>query len=143
MGRRRVHAWDPSSPAAPLSSSGCCARHSPRTCRLFQDIPHEVPAAGNHEQRNDPRQPGHAARILPGTTLETIVGKDEIQVNSTHHQAVKDPGRAKISALAPDQIVEAIELAGRFAIGVQWHPELLDGAEHLALYRALVDRAGK
>jgi putative glutamine amidotransferase len=108
---------------------------------LFQGIQHEVPAASDHEQRNDPRQPGHAARILPGTELQAIVGSQEIQVNSTHHQAVKDPGRAKISALAPDQIVEAIELPGRFAIGVQWHPELLAGPEHLALYRALVERA--
>ena len=64
-------------------------------------------------------------------------------VNSTHHQAVKDPGRAKVCALSPDNIVEAIELPGKFALGVQWHPELLAGPEHLALYRALVDWAAK
>jgi putative glutamine amidotransferase len=108
---------------------------------LFQDIQHEVPGASDHEQRNDPRQAGHAARILPGTLLETIVGLSEIQVNSTHHQAVKDPGGAKICAVAPDQIVEAIEVPGKFALGVQWHPELLPGAEHVALYRALIERA--
>src|SRR5207245_11099591 len=68
-------------------------------------------------------------------------GRSEIEVNSTHHQAVKDPGRARVCAVAPDQIVEAIELPDQFAIGVQWHPELLAGNEHLALYRALVERA--
>jgi gamma-glutamyl-gamma-aminobutyrate hydrolase PuuD len=38
-------------------------------------------------------------------------------------------------------VVEAIELADRFAIGVQWHPELLAGPEHLLLYKALVEKA--
>jgi putative glutamine amidotransferase len=108
---------------------------------LFQDIQHEVPGASDHEQRNDPRQPGHPARVIAGTVLESIVATAELQVNSTHHQAVKESGRAKVSALAPDGIVEAIELPGRFAVGVQWHPELLPGAEHAALYRALVERA--
>ena len=108
---------------------------------LFQDIVQEVPGALDHEQRNDPREPGHAARIVPGSELASIVGRSEIEVNSTHHQAVKDPGRARVCAVAPDQIVEAIELPDQFALGVQWHPELLAGNEHLALYRALVERA--
>jgi len=108
---------------------------------LFQDIVYEVPGALDHEQRNDPHEPGHAARIVSGSELASIVGKSEIEVNSTHHQAVKDPGRARVCAVAPDQIVEAIELPDQFALGVQWHPELLAGNEHLALYKALVERA--
>ena len=54
---------------------------------------------------------------------------------------MKAPGRARVCAVAPDQIVEAIELSDQFALGVQWHPELLAGNEHLALYLALVERA--
>ncbi|TMA41227.1 MAG: gamma-glutamyl-gamma-aminobutyrate hydrolase family protein [Deltaproteobacteria bacterium] len=108
---------------------------------LYQDIAHEVPSGLDHEQRHDPREPSHAAKIVPGSLLAAIVGASHIEVNSTHHQAVKDPGRAKVSAVALDQVVEAIELPGRFALGVQWHPELIGSHEHLALYRALVDRA--
>jgi len=108
---------------------------------LYQDILQEVPGALDHEQKNDPREPGHAANVAPGSALLAIVGTREIQVNSTHHQAVKHPGRATISALAPDGVIEAIEVPGKFALGVEWHPELLPGPEHLALYRALVDRA--
>jgi len=108
---------------------------------LHQDIAHEVPGGLEHEQRHDPREPSHAARIVPGSLLESIVGASHIEVNSTHHQAVKDPGRAKVSAVALDQVVEAIELPGQFALGVQWHPELIGSREHLALYRALVDKA--
>jgi putative glutamine amidotransferase len=107
---------------------------------LYQDIGDEVEGAFDHEQKLDPREPGHSVQVLEGTALEAILGVRELSVNSTHHQAVRDPGKARVCAVSPDRIVEAIELPGRFAIGVQWHPELLAGAEHLALYRALVDR---
>jgi putative glutamine amidotransferase len=108
---------------------------------LWQDIGAQVAGAGDHEQKIDPRQAGHSARIVSGTQLARIVGKDSLEVNSTHHQAVRDPGPALVSAVAPDGIIEAIELADRFALGVQWHPELIGLPEHLALYRALVDAA--
>jgi putative glutamine amidotransferase len=108
---------------------------------LVQDIGDEIPGAFDHEQKQDPREPGHPVRILEGTALEAIVGVRELQVNSTHHQAVRDAGRARVSAVSPDLVVEAIELVDRFAIGVQWHPELLAGREHLLLYKALVEKA--
>jgi len=110
---------------------------------LYQDIRDEIPSALDHEQKTDPRTPGHDARVEPGTRLAEIVGVERLAVNSTHHQAVRDPGRARVCAVAPDGIIEAIELADRFAIGVEWHPEMLPGAEHLALYRALVEAARK
>lgn len=108
---------------------------------LYQDIRDELPKAFDHEQKQDPREPGHPVRIIEGTALEAIVGRRDLQVNSTHHQAVRDPGRARISALSPDGVVEGIELVDCFALGVQWHPELLADQEHHALYRALVRRA--
>lgn len=108
---------------------------------LHQDIRHELPQALDHEQRSDPRTPDHGAEIAPQSQLADILGKSAIEVNSTHHQAVRDPGRAAISARAPDGVIEAIEVPGHFAIGVQWHPELLQAPEHLALYRALVARS--
>ncbi len=108
---------------------------------LYQDIAAELPGTLDHEQREDPRQPSHTARVVAGSGLAGIVGRTELDVNSTHHQSVKDPGRATICAIAPDGVVEAIELQGSFALGVQWHPELLAGDEHAALYRALVERS--
>jgi putative glutamine amidotransferase len=108
---------------------------------LYQDIRDELPEALDHEQKVDPRTPGHPARVEPGTRLATIVGRERIDVNSTHHQAVRETGRARVCAVAPDGVIEAIELADSFVIGVQWHPELLPGPEHLALYRALVQAA--
>ena len=108
---------------------------------LYQDIRDELPEAFDHEQKQDPREPGHPVAIVEGTALEAIIGRRDLLVNSTHHQAVRDPGRARVSAVSPDGIVEGIELVDRFALGVQWHPELLADPEHLLLYRALVRRA--
>ena len=108
---------------------------------LYQDIRDEVAGAFDHEQKLDPREPGHPVKVMEGTVLEGILGVRELPVNSTHHQAVRDPGRARVCAISPDSIIEAIELPGHFALGVQWHPELLAGLEHLALYRALVERS--
>jgi putative glutamine amidotransferase len=110
---------------------------------LYQDIGDEVRGALDHEQKIDPREPGHPVRVVEGSALQGIVGVRELQVNSTHHQAVRDPGRARVCALAPDNVVEAIELPGQPVIGVQWHPELLAAPEHLALYQALVRWAAR
>jgi putative glutamine amidotransferase len=108
---------------------------------LYQDLRDELPSAFDHEQRHDPREPAHPARIAKETLLHQITGAEVLQVNSTHHQAVREPGGCVVSAVSPDGVVEAIELPGRFALGVQWHPELLAEPEHLGLYKALVRAA--
>ena len=58
--------------------------------------------------------------------MEEIYGGGEIRVNSAHHQAVRQVGaKLRVSALAPDGIIEAIEALDPnwFCVGVQWHPE--------------------
>lgn len=69
----------------------------------------------------------HYVQVEKGSLLESIVGQTELQVNSYHHQAVKQvPKPFRIVGIASDGIVEAIEsTAHRFVIGVQWHPEEL------------------
>lgn len=69
------------------------------------------------------------AGILAGPELENPpeVQVKSIQVNSSHHQAIRVPGdKLRVSAVSPvDGVVEAVELdaPGHFALGVQWHPE--------------------
>jgi putative glutamine amidotransferase len=74
------------------------------------------------------------------------VGTDPLDVNSSHHQAVRDAGvGVLVSARAPDGVVEALELPDlTFALGVQWHPERLQGRDprQLAIWRGLVQAAG-
>lgn len=90
----------------------------------------------------------HAVRIAPDSRLHALLG-ESAWVNSFHHQAVDrvaDGFRAVASS--PDGVVEAIEPCGndgRFVLGVQWHPEMMAGAneEQLTLLRAFVRACGE
>lgn len=112
---------------------------------LHQDILKEVPGAKEHQQQHDRTQPHHPVDVKDGTLLGEVFGKGQVMANSTHHQAVKAPGKGVvISATSPDGIIEAIEApAHGFAVGVQWHPELLIHTVplHFGLYRQLVHKA--
>jgi putative glutamine amidotransferase len=88
----------------------------------------------------------HAVRVLDGSQLRAIMGVAESEVTSTHHQLVKKlaPGFQVSAESIEDGIVEGIEAPGRaFSVAVKWHPERIyhERAEHLALFRALVNAA--
>ena len=93
---------------------------------LIQHIPDEVPDALAHEQPNPRNEPGHQVTVTAGTLLHRITGTTTMSVNSAHHQAVRAAGKGVvIDAVAPDGVIEGIELPGRrFCLGVQWHPEV-------------------
>jgi putative glutamine amidotransferase len=109
--------------------------------RLLHHVPIDAPDAGPHAL---PEPDGrHALRVTPGTRLAEILGADPPPVNSLHHQAVAAPGRGlRVAARAPDGLIEAVEWADaaepRFVIGVQWHPEKLDGPHRERLFGAFV-----
>jgi putative glutamine amidotransferase len=108
---------------------------------LIQHIPDEVPDALPHEQPTPRHLPGHAIAITPGTLLHRIVQADTMQVNSSHHQAVKHAGPAAVvNAAAPDGVVEGIEDPRRpFCLGVQWHPEFQIDQGDRRLFAALIE----
>jgi putative glutamine amidotransferase len=134
--------------AARLPALGVCGgmqlMNVVRGGTLYQDLASDAGLRG-HEQAAPKDVPSHEAVVAAGTHLAALVGAGALPVNSTHHQAVKDPGHGVlVSARAPDGVVEAIELPDLpFALGVQWHPEaaLRHDARHLALYRGLVQAA--
>lgn len=65
----------------------------------------------------------HGAHFEAGSKIHAIYGNDA-EVNSFHHQAVKDPGTLRITGTAPDGTVEVCEVPdAQFIVGVQWHPE--------------------
>jgi len=124
---------------------------------LHQDLADATRARLKHRQSPSPRWARtHYVRVEPGTLLAELVGAGDLKVNSFHHQAVHlVPDGFRVSARAPDGVVEAIESAavrspggpgatapaaagsgaGRpnaggsggatFVLGVQWHPENL------------------
>ncbi len=93
---------------------------------MFLHLPEEQPRAMPHDDPDTEGPHRHLVILEPGTRLEEIYGGDELRVNSHHHQAVRQVGsRLRVSAFAPDGIIEAIEAVDPnwFCIGVQWHPE--------------------
>ena len=94
---------------------------------LYQDIDTQYPERIEHQRSHLKDRGGHTVAIHERTRLRKIVGKPLLEVNTTHHQAVKTPGKKLVvNATAEDGIVEGIESAAhRFVVGVQWHPEFL------------------
>ncbi len=92
---------------------------------LYQDISMNPSPALKHRQEA-PRWYGtHAIHVQEGSRLLGILGHSTIQVNSFHHQAVKEaaPGFI-VSAVTSDGVIEGIESTHHnFAVGVQCHPE--------------------
>jgi|TARA_B110000116_G_C16782181_1_gene558984 putative glutamine amidotransferase len=107
---------------------------------LIQHIPDEVDGSISHEQPNPRNEPGHVVKITKDTLLYRIVQKEELEVNSAHHQAAKDiPLGVTINAISPDGIIEGIEAKGqKFCLGVQWHPEYGVSEGDKAIFEAFV-----
>ena len=94
---------------------------------LIQDIEREVPAALKHEQGAPRERPSHGLKLRAESLVARLKGGESVLVNSHHHQALELIGRdLQATAWSADGLVEAVEDArgGRWAVGVQWHPEL-------------------
>jgi len=109
---------------------------------LVYDIAHELGAVPPHRLPADAR---HALALAPGSRLAQIFGGAlEIAVNSRHHQGVASPGaKLRASAHAEGGVIEAIESppGTPFVLGVQWHPEDMDGEHAARVYGALIAAA--
>ncbi|MDT7042596.1 gamma-glutamyl-gamma-aminobutyrate hydrolase family protein [Candidatus Nitronereus thalassa] len=94
---------------------------------LFQDINSQLKTSIPHQPSFSATKPAHRVKIQPRSLLHQIAGKSTIQVNSSHHQSVKDvPSCLVTTAVSSDGVIEAIEAPDkRFLVGVQWHPEFL------------------
>jgi putative glutamine amidotransferase len=113
---------------------------------LYQDIHCQVKnALGHLALQTLPQDYYHRVIIERDSKLHGIFGKCELNVNSFHHQSVKELGRGfKVTAKSPDGIIEGIESTEKtFVVGVQWHPEGLveKHGVFLKLFEAFVDEA--
>ncbi len=113
---------------------------------LYTHILDQHPNALEHDRHDQPRAfLAHPVRVDEGTRLADILGEPVLQVNSLHHQGIKDlaPG-LKATAFAPDGLIEAVELPNHpFGLAVQWHPEwMTDQAAICNLFKSFVNAAG-
>ena len=94
---------------------------------LYQDIAAQLDTPIDHLPAYSATKMTHSIDIAPRSLLRRIAGKARVEVNSSHHQAVKKVAPNLLqTAVSPDGVIEAIEAPDRtFFLGVQWHPEFL------------------
>lgn len=90
------------------------------------------------------RQSNHAVSIVPGSRAALITGKEQVLVNSAHHQAVEQVGKNLIiSGTAPDGIVEIVEHQdpSYFCFGLQSHPEAEENGDLEPFFKKFAEAA--
>src|SRR5215212_1463027 len=110
---------------------------------LVQDIDSQVDTEIEHASEPEDRA-RHDVIVEQGTKLAGILTRSELNVNSSHHQAIRDVGDGlRVTAHAPDGIIEGLEDPRHpFYVGVQWHPEDMTGENSAAsIFGAFVDAA--
>ncbi len=111
---------------------------------LWQDLPSQHPSDIVHRQGKPYDVPTH--KVSLSGDLRTLLGKDALEVNTLHHQAIKDLGKDLIPmAESPDGLIEAVKMEGkRFVCAVQWHPEYMfkTDADSLRVFSWFVENCG-
>mgnify|MGYP003628569488 CR=1 FL=1 len=93
-------------------------------CQLSPDVQQLVANPLEHDRKGA----SHAVQVSSGSKLYDILGTSTLEVNSFHREAIATLVPSVIaSAHAPDGVIEAIEVPSqKFALGIQWHQELLE-----------------
>ncbi len=113
---------------------------------LYQDLETQRPGPIDHEisaKHECWEGLDHGLTLAEDSRLAELLGESELQVNSLHHQALKDvaPG-LRVVGHAPDGVIEAVEgTDGGFVLAVQCHPEQLWQAADIGwrnVFRALI-----
>ncbi len=110
---------------------------------LVQDIDSALQTEIRHASIPEDRH-RHDVLIEKGTRLGEILCEHELNVNSSHHQAIGKVGDGlRVTAHAPDGVVEGLEDPKHpFYVGVQWHPEDMTGEDSAAtLFGAFIEAA--
>lgn len=96
---------------------------------LYQDISTQVPAAITHLDDARYDNQFHEVSLVQGSQLAALYpGARRVEINSIHHQAIKDLGRELIieAVAVPDGLIEAVRWRGPgYVFGMQWHPEFM------------------
>lgn len=92
---------------------------------LYQDLYTQKNSNILHHQKPPYHIPVHNVNIEKNTPLHQILQVDILQVNSYHHQAVKELSPQLLPmAYSEDGLIEAVYMPQKkFVWAVQWHPE--------------------
>jgi putative glutamine amidotransferase len=124
------HALDTGKPVLAICF-GCQSLNVYRKGTLIQDLRAERPESIIHGDTD--LLPGatkgdiqHPVGFVGGSLLARLNGAAAGTINSSHHQAIDQPGdNLRVTARAPDGTIEGVESIGgsNWTVGVQWHPE--------------------
>lgn len=90
---------------------------------LFLHIPEDLPKAIPHKDPIDQAH-RHALLVERGSAMERVYGDGEIRVNSMHHMAIDDVASSfKVTACAPDGVIEALSASGWNCVPIAVQPE--------------------
>lgn len=110
---------------------------------LYQDTSEMDGNILKHSQQGKRYDYSHKIIIKEDSMLRNLLGEESL-VNSFHHQCIKDLGKGlKVSAVATDGVIEAIEMEGmNFVLGVQWHPEMMvtESEDMMVIFKELIRR---
>jgi putative glutamine amidotransferase len=92
---------------------------------LYQDLPLQHPSNIDHHQKPPYDVPAHGVHLQPRSPIYSLLGKEDIRVNSYHHQAIKNIApKLDIMGVSDDNLIEAVYMPDKkFFWAVQWHPE--------------------
>lgn len=92
---------------------------------LYQDLPTERDSSVDHHMKPPYNRTAHQVSVEKDTLLYEILQREQIGVNSYHHQAIKEIAPSfRAMAISEDGLIEGIYMpTARFVAGVQWHPE--------------------
>ena len=119
---------------------------------LYQDLADQYEGSIKHDYfpfggRYSRDHLAHEVEVAQNTRLAEIIGHGTVQVNSMHHQGIRELGGCLIAtAIAPDGLIEATESTnGSFLVGVQWHPEALTDVDQRMrrLFDSFVEASGE
>lgn len=112
---------------------------------LYQDLPTQWNSDICHRQQPPYDKPIHQVDITDNTPLHRVLGKDNIAVNSYHHQGIKKLSPELLPmAKAADGLIEAVYKPDKkFVWAVQWHPEFSykDDENSKKIFSELVNQA--
>lgn len=111
---------------------------------LVQDIDRSYPTDINHAGFLGPKTSiAHKVKLSKEHILYPCFGREDLEVNSFHHQMIDKLGDGlEVAAIAEDGIIEAIvHTQYPFLVAVQWHPEMMvqSDPEQGKLFQLLVD----
>jgi putative glutamine amidotransferase len=94
---------------------------------LVQHLPDDLGHCDHRRQLGSFDNADHDVRLAPGSLAASACGELLHSTKSHHHQGVDELGEGLVASgwSVLDDLVEAVEAPDvRWALGVQWHPEV-------------------